>query len=55
MSTTKRLYLEAKKEKTLFFIGFIILFFAVIMELIGPVIGMYIIDHHIKTATEAYY
>ncbi|WP_419743685.1 ABC transporter ATP-binding protein [Macrococcoides bohemicum] len=52
MSTTKRLYLEAKKEKTLFIIGFIILFFAVIMELIGPVIGMYIIDHHIKTATE---
>lgn len=52
MSTTKRLYLEAKKERTLFIIGFIILFFAVIMELIGPVIGMYIIDHHIKTATE---
>lgn len=52
MSTTKRLYLEAKKEKMLFMIGFIILFFAVIMELIGPVIGMYIIDHHIKTAKE---
>ncbi|WP_414050297.1 ABC transporter ATP-binding protein [Macrococcus animalis] len=52
MSTTKRLYLEAKKESTLFIIGFIILFFSVIMELIGPVIGMYIIDHHIKTASE---
>ncbi|WP_414042823.1 ABC transporter ATP-binding protein [Macrococcus sp. EM39E] len=52
MSTTKRLYLEAKKESTLFIIGFIILFFSVIMELIGPVIGMYIIDHYIKTASE---
>lgn len=52
MSTTKRLFLEAKREKTLFIIGFIILFFAVIMELLGPVIGMYIIDHHIKTAQQ---
>lgn len=52
MSTTKRLFIEAKREKTLFIIGFIILFFAVIMELLGPVIGMYIIDHHIKTAQQ---
>ncbi|MCE4956227.1 ABC transporter ATP-binding protein [Macrococcoides caseolyticum] len=52
MSTTKRLFLEAKKEQRLFIIGFVILFFAVIMELIGPVIGMYIIDHHIKTTEQ---
>ncbi|MCU7557138.1 ABC transporter ATP-binding protein [Macrococcus capreoli] len=52
MSTTKRLFIEAKKEKRLFLIGFIILLLAVVMELIGPVIGMYIIDHHIKTAKE---
>ena len=52
MSTTKRLYHEAVKEKRLFILGFIILFFAVVTELLGPVIGMYIIDHHIKTATE---
>ncbi|WP_414053525.1 ABC transporter ATP-binding protein [Macrococcus equi] len=52
MSTTKRLYLQAKKERKLFFIGFILLFFSVVTELIGPIIGMYIIDHYIKTATE---
>lgn len=52
MSTTKRLYHEAVKEKKLFIAGFIILFFAVVTELLGPVIGMYIIDHHIKDAGE---
>ncbi|WP_414046181.1 ABC transporter ATP-binding protein [Macrococcus equi] len=52
MSTTKRLYMQAKKERKLFLIGFIILFFSVVTELIGPIIGMYIIDHYIKTATE---
>lgn len=52
MSTTKRLYHEAVKEKRLFILGFIILFFAVVTELLGPVIGMYIIDHHIKDAGE---
>lgn len=52
MSTTKRLYHEAVKEKKLFIAGFIVLFFAVVTELLGPVIGMYIIDHHIKDAGE---
>lgn len=52
MSTTKRLYHEAVKEKKLFIAGFIILFFAVVTELLGPVIGMYIIDHHIKDSGE---
>ncbi|UBH07808.1 ABC transporter ATP-binding protein [Macrococcus armenti] len=52
MSTTKRLLKEALKERRRFIIGFIILFFAVVAELIGPVIGMHIIDNYIKTAGE---
>ncbi|RXK18154.1 ABC transporter ATP-binding protein [Macrococcus sp. DPC7161] len=48
MSTTKRLYLEALREKKLFLIGLLMLFVAVVTELIGPMIAMHILDKYVK-------
>lgn len=51
MSATKRLYLEAVKEKKLFLIGLIMLLVAVVTELVGPMIAMHILDKYVKKST----
>ena len=51
MSTSKRLYLEALREKKLFLIGLLMLFVAVVTELIGPMIAMHILDKYVKKST----
>ncbi|WP_323704640.1 ABC transporter ATP-binding protein [Mammaliicoccus sp. Dog046] len=52
MSVIKQLTPYVSKYKSKFIIGTIILVFAVLFELTGPLIAMYIIDHYVKTSAE---
>ncbi|GGI40241.1 ABC transporter ATP-binding protein [Mammaliicoccus stepanovicii] len=49
MSIIKQLFPYISKYKTRFIIGTIILIFAVLFELLGPLVAMYIIDHYVKS------